>query len=116
MSENENPTNEVEETEEQVSEESSQDTRRSSSSNRDRRSNRRRGRGGRRGRRGRNTYCPDGPCFNYKDIDTLQQYINESGKIKPRRQTGNCARCQRELAREIKRARHLALLPFVNRN
>jgi small subunit ribosomal protein S18 len=37
----------------------------------------------------------------------------ETGKIKPRRQTGNCARCQRELAREIKRARHLALLPFV---
>ena len=70
---------------------------------------------GRRGRRqrGRNTYCPKGKCFDYKDLDTLSRYISESGKIKPRRQTGNCSRCQRELAREIKRARHLALLPFV---
>lgn len=75
----------------------------------------RRGRGprgfGRRYRQG--TYCPKGRCFNYKDIDTLKRYITETGKIKPRRQTGNCSRCQRELAREIKRARHLALLPFV---
>jgi small subunit ribosomal protein S18 len=64
--------------------------------------------------RGRNAqYCPDGKCFDYKDVDTLRRYINETGKIKPRRQTGNCARCQRELAREIKRARHLALLPYV---
>lgn len=88
----------------------------------------RRGRGGDRGdrddRRGRSprgfgrryrqgTYCPKGRCFNYKDVDTLKRYITETGKIKPRRQTGNCSRCQRELAREIKRARHLALLPFV---
>lgn len=73
--------------------------------------------GGRPGqrRRGRRImrYCPDGKCFDYKDVDTLQRYITESGKIRPRRQTGNCARCQRQLAREIKRARHLALLPFV---
>lgn len=74
----------------------------------------RRGAGGGR-RRSRNTeYCPDGKCFDYKDVDTLRRYINETGKIRPRRQTGNCARCQRNLAREIKRARHLALLPFVN--
>lgn len=66
-------------------------------------------------RRSRMTeYCPDGKCFDYKDIDTLRRFINESGKIRPRRQTGNCARCQRNLAREIKRARHLALLPFIN--
>jgi len=66
-------------------------------------------------RRGRRVmrYCPEGKCFDYKDIDILQRYITESGKIRPRRQTGNCARCQRQLAREIKRARHLALLPFV---
>ena len=64
-------------------------------------------------RRGRSTYCPDGPCFDYKDIDSLMRYMGETGKIKPRRQTGNCARCQRELAREIKRARHMALLPYV---
>jgi small subunit ribosomal protein S18 len=70
----------------------------------------------RRQRMGRNrhqTYCPEGKCFDYKDVDTLKRYMNETGKIKPRRQTGNCARCQRELAREIKRARHLALLPFI---
>ncbi len=82
-----------------------------------------RGRGGRRGgghwrrrgrgRRGRTTYCPKGRCFDYKDFDMLSRYVNEGGKIKPRRQTGNCSRCQRELAREIKRARHLALLPYV---
>jgi small subunit ribosomal protein S18 len=73
-------------------------------------------RGGRRPRMGRGRhvqYCPDGKCFDYKNIDQLRRYIGETGKIKPRRQTGNCARCQRELAREIKRARHLALLPFV---
>ena len=66
-------------------------------------------------RRGRRVmrYCPEGKCFDYKDVDILQRYITESGKIRPRRQTGNCARCQRQLAREIKRARHLALLPFV---
>jgi small subunit ribosomal protein S18 len=70
----------------------------------------------RRGRRGRFSYCPDGKCFDYKDVDTLRRQINEVGKIKPRRQTGNCARCQRELAREVKRARMLALLPFVADN
>lgn len=74
-----------------------------------------RGRPGQR-RRGRRVmrYCPDGKCFDYKDVDILQRYVTESGKIRPRRQTGNCARCQRQLAREIKRARHLALLPFVD--
>lgn len=73
--------------------------------------------GGFRGPRGRQRqayYCPEGKCFDYKDVDTLRRYLTESGKIRPRRQTGNCARCQRNLAREIKRARHLALLPFIN--
>ncbi|MDX1991569.1 MAG: 30S ribosomal protein S18 [bacterium] len=70
--------------------------------------------GGKRGRRRQNSYCPEGKCFDYKDIDTLRRYVTEAGKIKPRRQTGNCSRCQRELAREIKRARHLALLPFTS--
>lgn len=67
----------------------------------------------RRGRT-RSVYCPSGKCFDYKDFETLRHYLNETGKIKPRRQSGNCSRCQRELAREIKRARHLALLPFVS--
>ncbi|MCY4537047.1 MAG: 30S ribosomal protein S18 [Chloroflexi bacterium] len=72
-----------------------------------------RGRPGGRRRRGKTSYCPKGKCFDYKDLDTISRYVSESGKIKPRRQTGNCSRCQRELAREIKRARHLALLPYV---
>jgi small subunit ribosomal protein S18 len=64
--------------------------------------------------RGRHVqYCPEGKCFDYKNVDALKRFIGETGKIRPRRQTGNCARCQRELAREIKRARHLALLPFI---
>ncbi len=66
-----------------------------------------------RGRGRAQAYCPDGRCYDYKDIDKLKRFITETGKIKPRRQTGNCARCQRELAREIKRARHLALLPYI---
>lgn len=66
-----------------------------------------------RGRRRSRTYCPEGKCFDYKDVDALKRHITEMGKIKPRRQTGNCARCQRQLAREVKRARHMALLPFV---
>jgi small subunit ribosomal protein S18 len=74
------------------------------------------GRGGRFQRRrriGRNEFCPDGKCFDYKDVETLNRFVNEVGKIRPRRQSGNCARCQRELAREIKRARFLGLMPFV---
>lgn len=67
----------------------------------------------RRRRRSRTEYCPEGRCFDYKDMETLRRFVNEVGKIKPRRQTGNCARCQRELAREVKRARHLGLLAFV---
>ncbi|GAB5489830.1 MAG: hypothetical protein Phog2KO_00450 [Phototrophicaceae bacterium] len=66
-------------------------------------------------RRGRRSeYCPEGKCFDYKDVNTLERYVNEVGKIKPRRQTGNCARCQRELAREVKRARFIGLLPFIS--
>jgi len=49
----------------------------------------------------------------YKNVELLQRYLSEDGKIRPRRQTGLCARDQRRLARAIKRARHLALLPFV---
>ena len=63
-----------------------------------------RGRRFQKGRMGRNRhtqYCPEGKCFDYKDFEALRRYVNETGKIKPRRQTGNCARCQRELAREI---------------
>lgn len=51
--------------------------------------------------------------IDYKQVDLLRRYIDEDAKIKGRRQTGTCAKHQRQLARAIKRARHLALLPFV---
>jgi small subunit ribosomal protein S18 len=51
--------------------------------------------------------------IDYKQIEILRRYVTESGKIRPRRQSGACAKHQRELARAIKRARHLALLPFT---
>ena len=54
-----------------------------------------------------------GKDINYKDVDTLRKYINDRGKIVPRRVTGNCARHQRHIAREIKRARAIGLLPFT---
>jgi small subunit ribosomal protein S18 len=50
---------------------------------------------------------------DYKDIETLQQFLTDRGKIRSRRQTSTCAQHQRQLARAVKRARHLALLPFV---
>ncbi len=61
--------------------------------------------------------CPflsEGKCnIDYKDVETLRRYLTDSGKIRPRRQTGACAKCQRALALAIKRARHLALLPYA---
>lgn len=51
--------------------------------------------------------------IDYKDTETLKQFITERGKILPRRITGVSARHQRYLAQAIKRARHIALLPFV---
>lgn len=51
--------------------------------------------------------------IDYKDIDTLVQFITERGKILPRRITGVSAYHQRKLTSAIKRARHVALLPFV---
>lgn len=49
---------------------------------------------------------------DYKDIGRLRRYVSDRGKIEPRRQTGTCAKHQRSLATAIKRARHVALLPF----
>ncbi len=51
--------------------------------------------------------------IDYKDYDMLRRFLTERAKIRPRRQTGTCARHQRAVARAIKRARHLALLPFT---
>ncbi|MHC1749044.1 MAG: 30S ribosomal protein S18 [Cellulosilyticaceae bacterium] len=51
--------------------------------------------------------------INYKDINTLRKFISERGKILPRRITGNSAKAQRKLTVAIKRARHIALLPYT---
>jgi len=51
--------------------------------------------------------------IDYKNTALLRKYTTEEGKIRPRRQTGTCAKHQRTVAREIKRARHIALLPFT---
>lgn len=58
-------------------------------------------------------YCVDKvEHIDYKDIARLRRYMSERGKILPRRVTGTCARHQRALTTAIKRARHLALLPY----
>lgn len=54
-----------------------------------------------------------GKTVDYKDPESLKRYINEKGKIVPRRITGTCARHQRVIARAIKRARAIALLPYT---
>ena len=53
--------------------------------------------------------------IDYKDVDLLRKYITERGKILPRRITGLTCKQQRDLTQAIKRARILALLPFVNK-
>jgi small subunit ribosomal protein S18 len=54
--------------------------------------------------------------FDYKDFKTLQRYVNVYGQIESRKKTGLSESQQRHLATAIKRARHLALLPFVANN
>ena len=51
--------------------------------------------------------------IDYKDADFLLQFINEQGKILPRRITGNSLKYQRKVSQAIKKARHLALMPYV---
>ena len=59
-------------------------------------------------------FCSDeNQVISYKDAALLKKYISERGKILPRRITGTCAKHQRELTSAIKRARHVALLPYV---
>ena len=70
-----------------------------------------------RGRKARKKVC--GFCvdkvehIDYKDIARLRRYMSERGKILPRRVTGTCAKHQRELTVAIKRARHCAMMPYV---
>lgn len=54
--------------------------------------------------------------FDYKDVKTLQRYVNTYGQIETRKKTGLSESQQRRLAKAIKRARHIALLPFVSSN
>lgn len=74
----------------------------------------------------RNTYQPQGPkkcsfCktktveIDYKDVSALSRYLNRWNRIESGSRSGNCSRHQREVTRAIKRARHLALLPFTIR-
>lgn len=59
---------------------------------------------------------PEITYFDYKDIKTIQKFINQFGQIEPASKTGLSAKQQRALAVAVKRARHLALLPFVANN
>lgn len=60
-------------------------------------------------------FCDNKEIYiDYKDEKKLQRFLNEQGKIIPKRITGTCAKHQRQLVKAIKRARHLALLPFVS--
>ena len=71
-------------------------------------------RGGRRPRRKVCSFCVDKiEYIDYKDINRLRRFVNERGKILPRRMSGNCAKHQRQLSEAIKRARAIALLPYT---
>jgi small subunit ribosomal protein S18 len=75
---------------------------------------RRRGGGGRFGRRRVCSFCVDKvQHIDYKETGRLRRYVSDRAKIEPRRKTGTCARHQRMLTLALKRARHIALLPFT---
>ena len=63
----------------------------------------------------RKSFCGKDNAIDYKDVAKLRKYVSESGKILPRRITGTCATHQRALTSAIKRARHLALMPYTER-
>jgi len=65
-------------------------------------------------RRKRCILCIDGiDVVDYKQVELLRNFLTDRGKIKPRHKTGTCGKHQRRLAVAIKRARHLALLPYT---
>ena len=73
------------------------------------------GRGGGSGRRKPCPFCKDKVDFvDYKDIGALRRFISDRGKIRSRRITGACRRHQNQIATAVKRARELALLPYVS--
>ncbi len=57
-------------------------------------------------------YMCTGKDIDYKDVETMKKYVNDKGKILPRRVTGACAKHQRHIAEQVKRARIVALLPY----
>ena len=72
-------------------------------------------RGCRKGRRKVCSFCVDKvETIDYKDVPRLRKFISDRSKILPRRVTGTCAAHQRELTTAIKRARHVALLPYTS--
>ena len=72
------------------------------------------GGGGGRGRRRPCEFCPPGTrVVDYKNTSMLRRYLTERGKMEARRRGGCTAKCQRLLAQAIKRARHMALLPYT---
>ena len=72
-------------------------------------------RGRRKGRRKVCAFCVDRIAnIDYKDAARLRRFISERAKIVPRRVTGTCAHHQRQLTVAIKRARHIALLPYIS--
>lgn len=60
-------------------------------------------------------FCKKDTDIDYKNIELLGRYVSSKGKIISRRISGNCAKHQRKLTREIKRARFLCLLPYIGR-
>ena len=70
--------------------------------------------GPRKGRKEVCAFCVEKvETIDYKDVTRLKRFVSERAKILPRRVTGTCAKHQRELTTAIKRARHLALLPYT---
>ena len=59
-------------------------------------------------------FCGKDNVINYKDTAKLRRFVSERGKFLPRRVTGNCAEHQRAVTLAVKRARHLALMPYVD--
>ncbi len=71
--------------------------------------------GARRSRKKVCSFCVEKVAnIDYKDVSKLRKYTTERAKIVPRRVTGTCARHQRQLTTAIKRARHLAMMPYVS--
>ena len=120
MSNRERPEENDNNTERENSDARGTERRRPSQPSREQRSQRptySRGRYGRRSFTRRRKVCAfcleKSKAVDYKDVATLRRYLTDRGKIRSRRKTGTCAKHQRRLAVAIKRARHLALLPFT---